>query len=136
MTYQESAEPLTFKQKAKRAAIVISYLFVFAFGGVTIPLIQEGWDLTIAPLYETKPFVAPKSDVEIEIEKYLMSSDYQKEIKAEAEGRVKLMIATRLGNEAQDAAIKADQYEMRALNGISSETATQTIKIETKQGRR
>lgn len=96
---------------------------------------RPGFD-KFALAFEDKPYVAPKSDVDMEIEKYLASAEYQSEYKAEAEARVKLQIASRLNNEAGIAAKKSEQYQMRALNGISPETATATIVLEKAQGRR
>ena len=85
---------------------------------------------------EPKVYVAEKSDVEKEVDTYLSSSEFQSEYRAEAEARVKLKIATKLSVEAQKAAQMASQYEMRALNGISGDTATATIALEKAQGRR
>lgn len=83
-----------------------------------------------------KVYVVEKSDVEKEVDTYLSSSEFQSEYRAEAEARVKLKIATKLSGEAQKAAQMASQYEMRALNGISGDTATATIALEKAQGRR
>ena len=114
---------------------ILGWLTILVIGMGIGFMARPGFD-KIALAFEDKPYIAPKSDVEIEIEKYLTSPEYQSEYKAEAEARVKLKIATRLNNEAGIAAKKSEQYQMRALYGISPETATATIELEKAQGRR
>ena len=104
--------------------------------GITLGFMaRPGFD-KFALGYADKPYVAPKSDVEVAVDEYFASSQYQAEVRAEAEGRVKLKMAIELNKEAKMAAEKSSQYEMRALNGISGDTATATIALETKAGRR
>ena len=104
--------------------------------GITLGFMaRPGFD-KFALGYADKPYVAPKSDVEEAVEKYLASAEFQEEYRAEAEARVKLKIGNELAIEAKKAAEKEAQYEMRALNGISGDTATATIALEKAQGRR
>lgn len=135
MTYQESAEPLTFKQKAKRAAIVTSYLFVFVVGGITIPLVQEGWNLLIAPLYESKPYVAPKSDYDLAIEEALKNPKNIETCRAIAEMDVVNEMARKASTRFDELSPILNRKTTMINGGISEKTAVATNSIEKAQGR-
>jgi len=113
MTYQESAEPLTFKQKAKRAAIITSYLFVFILGGVTIPKVMEGYDLLIAPFFESKPYIAPVDATEKAILDDMKDPVSMAQCRDFSVQRVKLHTSHDLTNKASAAYSEAMQAEAR-----------------------
>lgn len=104
--------------------------------GITLGFMaRPGFD-KFALAFEDKPYVAPKSDNENAVGEYFSSVDFQAECFAMAQSRVMLKISGEALNVSQEAQKKAQQYEMRALNGISDETATATIALEKAQGRR
>ncbi len=117
MTYQESAEPLTFKQKAKRkakrAGIITSYLFVFILGGVAIPKVMEGYDLIIAPFFEEKPYIAPVDATEKAILDDMKDPVSMEQCRDFSVQRVKLRQSHDYTTKANDAYSAAMQAEAR-----------------------
>lgn len=104
--------------------------------GITLGFMaRPGFD-KFSLAFEDKPYVAPKSDNEQAVDDYFQSVDYQAECRANAQARVMLKISGDALEVSKQAQLKAQQYEIRALNGISSATATETIKLEKAQGRR
>lgn len=132
MTYQESAEPLSFKQKAKRAGIIIAGIALFALGFAVRP----GFDLLIAPFFMPKPYIAPVSDFDQAVDDYFNSSNHQALCHSKAKAQVSLEWANKYLTVTRDEQAKVDNFEVRATNHISDDTATKTITIEKNQGRR
>lgn len=126
--------------QSNKAKVIIGatlFITVFALGAMARP----GIDLTkeiISGAFGSKKmaYVSKKSDNEIAIEKYLNSPEFKAEYSAMAQARVMLKISGDALEMSKVAQAKLQQLETRALNSISNATATETIAIETKQGRR
>jgi len=111
----------------------ILFACVFALGAYARPGIDQVAGIFVT---EQKTYVAPKTDNEIAVEKYVNSTDFKAECFAIAQSRVMLKVSGEALEASKIAQTKVEQYEMRALNGISNETATATITLEKAQGRR
>jgi hypothetical protein len=136
MTYQESAEPLTFKQKVKRVAIVSSYIIVFVAGGVAIPRAIAGYDMLIAPFFEKEAYVAPLSEFDTKVSAYAKTEKHQTFCRNVAE----YVISAELAGQYSAKSDEKGNYINTKINilngGISEETVAETIHLETEQGRR
>ena len=86
--------------------------------------------------FADKPYVSPKSDFETAVDTYFNSTNHQAKCLAEAKAQVSIELAGKYLTISKEEQVKVQQYELRAVNGISDQTATQTIKLEEKQGRR
>lgn len=133
MSYQESAEPLSFKQKAKRIAIISSYIIVFVAGGFVIPKVYEGFRLFFP---EQKAYVAPLSDYEKSVNEHMARASNIKMCRTIAELEVSNELAKKYTANFDELSPLVNS-KITQLNGdISDEVATATIALEKAQGRR
>ena len=104
--------------------------------GITLGFMaRPGFD-KFALGYADKPYVAPVSDFDKSVNDYFTSTNHQAKCMAEAKAQVSMELASKYLDISKAEQTKVQQYEFRAVNGISDQTATQTIKLEAKQGRR
>ena len=133
MTYEQSAEPLSFKQKAKRIAIISSYIVVFVVGGMIVPKVEQGFKLFFP---DPKPFVAPLSDYEQAVADYAKSPEATGLCAAQAREHVAMQWVVKYQGSVSQEQAKINSYMDKAINGITDAVATQTVALEIKQGRR
>jgi hypothetical protein len=114
---------------------LIAGIVVFLLGSTSGFLIRPLFD-KIALSYADKPYVAPVSDFDKSVNEYFTSTNHQAKCMAEAKAQVSMDLAGKYLGISKEEQQKVSQYELRAVNGISDQTATRTISLETKQGRR
>lgn len=121
-----------FEQHRWQIIIGAVVLIVGFLGGF---MARPGFD-KFALGYADKPYVAPVSDFDKSVNDYFTSTNHQAKCMAEAKAQVSMELASKYLDISKAEQTKVQQYEFRAVNGISDQTATQTIKLEAKQGRR
>jgi len=114
---------------------ILGILVVFIIGGTLGFMARPGFD-KFSLTFADKPYVAPMSDFDKAVDAYFTSTNHQAKCMAEAKAQVSMDLAGKYLGISKEEQQKVSQYELRAVNGISDQTATQTIKLETKQGRR
>jgi len=114
---------------------ILGILAVFIIGGTIGFMSRPGFD-KFAEGYADKPYVAPMSDFDRDVNTYFTSTNHQAKCLAEARAQISMEWASKYLDVSREEQKKVQQYELRAVNGISDQTATRTISLETKQGRR
>jgi len=117
--------------------LIIGNVCVLIIGIYLGFLVRPGFDrLAGIIMPEQKAYVAKVSDFDAAVLAYYNSSENQELCHAQALEHVSMIETKKLQAITETAQGKIESYMTKALYGITNETATATISLETKQGRR